>query len=122
MKIFKTLIFVTALATVSSYPLAKDLSDNQLLGLCIVAAGNVAEGSVAGLNDADSRKKAQIMKDIIFASIRDRGQNLRNIFPTEAEFNTTNNYFVRSKPADQKNMFALCYTGLPAEAIAKFSK
>jgi hypothetical protein len=101
---------------------ADDLSGDQILGLCMVAAGNIAEGTIQGLNDKDSIKKAKVIKKAIALINKSQGGDPKKIFPSEREFNVTNNYFMQSKPSDQKNMFALCYTGLPPDLVAQLYK
>ena len=71
---------------------AEDLTEDQLLGLCLVAGGNIAEGSVKGLNDRDSIKKAKVLKKAIFLAKKDQGKDPRKIFASESEFDTTNKY------------------------------
>ena len=68
----------------------------------MVAAGNVAEGSVKGLNDRDSIKKAKVVKRAIVLAKREQGKDPRKIFANESEFNVTNNYFVNLSLADKK--------------------
>ena len=101
---------------------AEDLTDDQTLGLCLVAAGNIAEGTIKGLNDQDSIKKAKVITRAIILAKKEQGKDPKKIFASESEFNVINNYFVYAKPSDQKNMFALCYAGLPPDLAAKLYK
>ena len=59
---------------------AEDLTDNQTLGLCLVAAGNIAEGTIKGLNDQDSIKKAKVITRAIVLAKKAQGKDPNQVF------------------------------------------
>jgi hypothetical protein len=88
----------------------------------MVAAGNIEEGIIKGLNVRDSIKKAKVIKKAIFLAKKDQGKEPGEIFSSEGEFNVINNYFMKLNLSEKKNVFALCYTGLPPDLAAQLFK
>ena len=120
-KIARALLFALLLVGVTK-PHSEGLTEDQGLGLCLVVGGNIAEGTINGLNDRGSIQKAKVLKKGVAWAIKDYGKDPESIIPTERQFNSVNNFFLNLDISDKRKIFANCFNAIPPERVEKLFK